>query len=83
VGGMRYIFTKDIWAHLEAQGQGKDGEIWVADAANTLAKKKPFYAYEYEGIYFDTGNKLALLKTAIHFAMKDEKMAAEIRAMLA
>ncbi len=82
VGGMRYIFTKDIWQHLEKQGQGKDGEIWVADAANTLAKKKQFYAYEYEGIYFDTGNKLALLKTAIHFAMKDEKMASEIKGML-
>ncbi len=46
VGGMRYIFTKDIWAYLEKQREGKDGEIWVADAANGLCKKKPFYAYE-------------------------------------
>ena len=81
VGGMRYIFTKDIWPLLEKQRGGKDGEIWVADAANALAVKKPFYAYEYEGKYFDTGNKLALLKTAIHFAMKDEKMKHEILTM--
>lgn len=78
VGGMRYIFTKDIWPILERQEKGMGGEIWVADAANTLAKKKPFYAYEYDGTYFDTGNKLSLLKTAIHFAMKDEKMRGEI-----
>lgn len=71
VGGMRYIFTKDIWKCLEKQRSGKDGEIWLADAANTLAKKKPFYAYEYQGQYFDTGNKVALLKTAIHFAKKE------------
>ena len=71
VGGMRYIFTKDIWSILEKQAEGKDGEIWLADSANTLAQKKPFYAYEYEGVYFDTGNKLALLKTAIHFAKKE------------
>lgn len=71
IGGMRYIFTKDIWKHLEAQGSGKDGEIWLTDAANTLAQKKPFYAYEYEGIYFDTGNKKALLETSIHFAKKE------------
>lgn len=71
VGGMRYIFTKDIWKHLESQGSGKDDEIWVADAANKLAKKKPFYAYEYKGQYFDTGNKLALLKASIHFAEKE------------
>ena len=71
IGGMRYIFTQDIWPILEAQGKGKGGEIWLADAANTLAQKKPFFAYEYDGQYFDTGNKLALLKTAIHFAKKE------------
>ncbi|MFH0857705.1 MAG: UTP--glucose-1-phosphate uridylyltransferase [Candidatus Magasanikbacteria bacterium] len=74
VGGMRYVFTKDIWKHLENQAEGRDGEIWLADAANSLAQSKPFYAYEYEGKYFDTGNKLALLKTAIHFALKDPDM---------
>jgi len=78
VGGMRYIFTNDIWPILEKQEKGKGGEIWVADAANTLAQKKKFFAYEYEGIYFDTGNKLALLKTALHFALKDEEMREEI-----
>lgn len=78
IGGMRYIFTKDIWKHLERQRRGKDGEIWVADAANALVKKKPFYAYEYDGIYFDTGNKLALLKTTLHFAMKDEALREEL-----
>jgi UTP--glucose-1-phosphate uridylyltransferase len=71
VGGMRYIFTKDIWPALESQKKGRSGEVWVADAANTLASKKPFFAYEYQGKYFDTGNKLALLKTAIHFAEKE------------
>jgi UTP-glucose-1-phosphate uridylyltransferase len=37
-----------------------------------LAQEKPFYAYQYEGEYFDTGNKAALLKTAIHFAKKEK-----------
>lgn len=71
VGGMRYIFTSDIWPMLEKQGTGRGGEIWVADAANALAKKKPFFAYEYEGQYFDTGDKIALLKTSMHFARKE------------
>ena len=82
VGGMRYIFTNEIWKHLEAQGKGKDNEIWVADAANNLAKKTKFLAYQYEGIYFDTGDKISLLKTAIHFAFKDEKMREEIQSFL-
>ncbi|MFA5937361.1 MAG: UTP--glucose-1-phosphate uridylyltransferase [Candidatus Paceibacterota bacterium] len=74
VGGMRYIFTKDIWKDLVDQREGKDGEIWLSDAANALAQRKPFYAYEYDGQYFDTGNKVALLKTAIHFAKKEGLM---------
>lgn len=82
VGGMRYIFTKDIWPILEKQNPGKDKEIWLSDAANTLAQKKPFFAYEYDGIYFDTGNKMALLKTAIHFAHKDPDMKKELQSFL-
>lgn len=74
VGGMRYIFTKEIWPLLEKQGSGKDNEIWVADAANELARKKKFLAYEYQGTYFDTGNKLAMLKATLNFAMKDPEM---------
>lgn len=79
IGGMRYVFTKDIWRFLEEQGRGRGGEIWLADAANTMAQKKAFYAYEYEGKYFDTGNRLALLKTNIHFAMKDKEMKGALR----
>ena len=82
VGGMRYVFTKDIWNILESQKTGRDGEIWLSDAANTLAHKKKFMAYEYEGVYFDTGNKLALLKTAIHFAKKDTEIKDQIEELL-
>lgn len=70
IGGMRYIFTPDIWPILAKQGEGRTGEIWVADAVDTLARKKPLYAYEYEGQYFDTGEPVALLKTANYFARK-------------
>ncbi len=82
VGGMRYILTKEIWSCLEKQKAGKDGEIWLADAANSLAQKKVFYAYEYQGQYFDTGNKLALLKTTLHFALKDKDLKTEIKDFL-
>lgn len=71
IGGMRYIFTKDIWPILLKQKPSRSGEVWVSDSANTLAKQQPFYAYEYEGRYFDTGNKVSLLKTALYFAEKE------------
>ncbi|PIR76527.1 MAG: UTP--glucose-1-phosphate uridylyltransferase [Candidatus Magasanikbacteria bacterium CG10_big_fil_rev_8_21_14_0_10_42_10] len=78
VGGMRYIFTKDIWPFLEKMNKGRNGEIWVSDAAHALAQKKKFFAYEYKGQYFDTGDKLSLLKATLHFAMKDDEIREEI-----
>ena len=70
VGGMRYVFTKNFWKYLEKQKKGRMGEVWIADAADAMAKAEPFYAYEYEGTYFDTGDKMALLKTSNYFAQK-------------
>ncbi len=70
VGGMRYVFTSDIWGLLEKQGKGKGGEIWVADAANELLKTSDFYAYEYEGKFLDTGNGEKLLEAVNYFFKK-------------
>jgi len=67
VGGMRYVFTSDIWQELSACGKGRGGEIWAADAANNLAKKRPFYALAYEGKYLDTGRVESWLETNKYF----------------
>jgi UTP--glucose-1-phosphate uridylyltransferase len=70
VGGMRYVFTPDVWQELEACGKGRGGEIWAADAANNLAKKRPFYALVYQGKYLDTGRVESWLKTNEYFLKK-------------
>ncbi len=67
VGGMRYIFTPDIWQELSACKKGRGGEIWLADAANNLAKKAAFYALAYEGKYLDTGRVESWLETNEYF----------------
>lgn len=72
IGGMRYVFNNEIWKYLETQDKGKDGEIWVSDAVNRMSNEKDnMVAYEYEGEYFDTGNKKALLEAEMHFAEKE------------
>lgn len=73
IGGMRYVFSNEIWKYLETQDSGKDGEIWVSDAVNRMSNEKDnMVAYEYEGEYFDTGNKKALLEAEMHFAKKED-----------
>ena len=70
IGGMRYVFIKEIWPILKKLKVGRSGEVWTADAADILAKNDGLFAYVYEGKYFDTGTPEGLLKTANHFAKK-------------
>jgi len=68
VGGMRYIFTPEIWSALKKQKRGRGGEIWAADAADYLAKQSDFFAVEYEGKYLDTGKVETWLETNNYFS---------------
>lgn len=71
IGGQRYVFTNKIFKYLKNQKPGVGNEIWLADAANNLAKENNFYAINLAGKYYDTGNKLEYLKTNIDFALRD------------
>jgi len=67
----RYLFTPDIFSILENTPPGRNGEIQLADAMDTLARKGRMYAYEYEGMQFDTGDKLGFLKANIFYGYKE------------
>jgi UTP--glucose-1-phosphate uridylyltransferase len=66
----RYILHPAIFEILPHTPPHKDGEIYLPDAINILAQKQAVYAYEFEGIRFDTGNKLGFLKATVHFGLK-------------
>jgi UTP--glucose-1-phosphate uridylyltransferase len=77
-----YILTPDIFDVLENQQPGKGGEIWLTDAINILAQKRPVYAYEFDGHRFDVGDKLGFLKATVHFALKNGVFCDEFRTYL-
>ena len=66
----RYIITPDIFEILEKQAPGKGGEIQLTDALKTLAKYEAIYAYNFEGIRYDVGDKLGFLEATVDFALK-------------
>mgnify|MGYP001596117547 CR=1 FL=1 len=45
-------------------------------------KTKPFYAYEYEGTYYDCGNKLEYLKAQIDFGLAHPEFGKPLRKAL-
>ena len=66
----RYLFTPDVFEILENTPPGKNGEIQLADAMNTLAKSGRMIAYEYEGRQFDTGDEEGFIKANLYYGLK-------------
>lgn len=63
----RYLFPPEVFKVLEETPPGKGGEIQLADAMNTLAKRGRMIAFEYKGRQFDTGDPLGFLQANIYY----------------
>ncbi|MFF2156618.1 UTP--glucose-1-phosphate uridylyltransferase GalU [Paenibacillus chitinolyticus] len=66
----RYILTPEIFNILETQQPGAGGEIQLTDAIRRLNENQPTFAYEFEGIRYDVGDKLGFIKATIDFALQ-------------
>ena len=66
----RYIITPEIFDILETLPLGKNGEVQLTDALRMLSKKEAMYAYDFDGVRYDVGDKLGFLKATVNFALK-------------
>ena len=66
----RYVLTPEIFDSLQATDPGSGGEIQLTDALKHLLRKRPIYAYRFEGERYDAGDKLGFLKATVEFAMR-------------
>ena len=78
----RYILTPEIFDALEVTPPGKNQEIQLTDALQLLLKQQAIYAYEFEGVRYDTGTPLGWLKATLAFALKQPDIGPEIREYL-
>ncbi len=79
-----YIVPPEIFGALKSLEPGKGGEIWLVDAINKLQDSGvPVYAVEVaNGKYYDTGNKLEYMKTAVELALKHPDINGDFKAFL-
>lgn len=75
----RYILKPEIFDLLEKQGKGAGGEIQLTDAMAELMKVQDFYALEYEGVTYDCGDKIGLLRANVAFALMRPDLEAAAR----
>ena len=70
----RYVITPEIFDILDHQAPGKGGEIQLTDAIKTLLNTQKVYAYDFEGIRYDVGDKFGFVKATIDFALDRDEL---------
>ena len=75
----RYILQPEIFSLLEETEPGYGGEIQLTDALLKLSRQKGMYAYEFEGIRIDAGDKLGYLKAIIAFGLRHPELGEDFR----
>ena len=53
---------------------GSGGEIQLTDAIQKLNEDVGVYAYDFEGIRYDVGEKLGFIMTTIEFALRNSEL---------
>jgi len=78
----RYILMPQVFDALMVTPPGRGQEIQITDALQLLLKQQAIYAYELEGVRYDTGTPLGWLKATVSFALKREDIGPELREYL-
>jgi UTP--glucose-1-phosphate uridylyltransferase len=78
----RYILQPEIFDLLAEQRAGTGGEIQLTDAMIELARRQPFYGYQFEGRSFDCGSKIGFLAANVAYALARPDLGPALRAEL-
>ena len=75
----RYVLPPAIFDCLKRTKPGAGNEIQLTDALRILAQEDGLWAYIYEGVSYDAGDKLGFLKATVEIALQNEELGAPFR----
>ena len=75
----RYVLTPEIFPCLERTTPGAKGEIQLTDGMALLLEQQPMYAYRFEGIRYDGGTPLGLLRASLEIGLKRDDTKAQVQ----
>jgi len=78
----RYILTPGIFQILDNQAPGKDDEIQLTDAIETLNQTEQVLSYNFTGERYDVGDKLGFIQATIDFALNREDLHDDVKAYM-
>ena len=78
----RYVLPAAIFDCLARTKPGAGGEIQLTDALRILAQEHGLWAYIYDGISYDAGDKLGFLIATVELALQNEELGGGFREYL-
>jgi UTP--glucose-1-phosphate uridylyltransferase len=78
----RYILQPEIFDELRAGKRGAGGEIQLTDAMTGLLAKQAFHALEYDGVTYDCGDPIGLLRANVAYALRHPSLGESARAAI-
>jgi len=78
----RYVLTPDIFEFLGRHERGAGGEIQLTDAIQKLNVEQGVYAFDFQGIRYDVGEKIGFIMTSIDFALRNNELRPQLMAGL-
>ncbi len=78
----RYILTPEIFSHLRGTARDRRGEIQLTNGLQSLLSESPVYAFEFDGVRHDCGNKLGFLMATVEYALDRADLGGAFRSYL-
>lgn len=78
----RYVLTPEIFDLLDEQEPGAGGEIQLTDSIKRLMISQAVYAYDFEGIRYDAGDKFGFIKATVEYALEREELRDKLQVYL-
>ena len=76
----RYVLEPEIFNFLRETEPGKGGEIQLTDAVLKMKNAgHKLYAYDYDGIRYDTGDKFGMFKATVEMALRHDELKDSVR----
>jgi UTP--glucose-1-phosphate uridylyltransferase len=78
----RYILPPEVFECLERTPPRAKGEIQLTDGMSILLESHEIYAYEFQGIRYDGGTPLGLLRASLAFGLTQEDTREAVQALI-
>ena len=76
----RYVLEPEIFSYLKETKPGKGGEIQWTDAILAMKNNgEKLYAYNFDGLRYDTGDKFGMFVANVEFGLRHEELKDKVK----